>query len=133
MQRAFTVALLAVTFGVGIAGADEVKKDVAKGAKATKREVADDVHGAFHSAEGVVKSVSPAGFVLTDEHGKDLALEVDSATVVYAGGASHKMNKLRADGKPAQVTEFVSSGQHVSVRYSKPEDRMVAKDIRVKP
>ena len=133
MLRVFTFALLAMAFGVGSAGADEVKKDVAKGAKATKREVTDDVHGAFHSAEGVVKSVSPAGFVLADESGKDLAFEVDSATVVYAGGASHKMNKLRADGKPAQITEFLSSSQHVSVRYSKPEDRLVAKDVRVKP
>ena len=133
MLRVLAFSLLAVAFGVGSAGADDVKKDVAKGTKATKREVQDDVHGAFHSAEGVVKTVSPAGFVLTDESGKELAFEVDSSTVVYAGGASHKMNKLRADGKPVQITEFVSSSQHVNVRYSKPEDRMVAKDIRVKP
>lgn len=111
----------------------DVGEDAKQGAKATKREVKDDVNGAFHKAEGVLKSVTASGFVLTDKEGKDLDFEVNTGTTVYASGATHKMNKLRADGKPSAITEFLSTGQHVSVRYSKPEDRRVAKDVRVKP
>ena len=145
-MRRFALALLVFGFaaGTGLAAADEVKKEVKKGARetkevtkegaqATKREVKDDVHGAIHNATGTIKSVSGSGFVLTDEHGKELAFEVDGGTVVYVKGAHHKINALKADGKPAQVTEFLSATDRVSVRYSKPEDRMVAKDIRVKP
>jgi hypothetical protein len=143
MLRVFTFALLAAAVGVGLAGADEVKKDVKKGAQetkevakegaqATKREIKDDVHGAIHQATGTIKSVSGGGFVLTEDDGKELAFEVDGGTVVYVKGAHHTINALKADGKPAQVTEFLSAADRVSVRYSKPEDRMIAKDIRVK-
>ena len=144
-MRRLALALLALAlgFGAGLATADEVKKDVKKGARetkdvakegaqATKREVKDDVHGAIHEATGTIKSVSGSGFVLTDDEGKQLAFEVDGDTVVYVKGANHKINALKADGKPAQVTEFLSATDRVSVRYSKPEDRMIAKDIRVK-
>lgn len=143
MMRRIAFALLAVVLGASLAAADDVKKDVKKGAQETKegtkdaakaveREVKDDVHGAFHEATGTIKSVSASSFVLTDDTGKDLIFEVDKGTTVYAKGASHKMDTLKADGRPAEITEFLSVKQHVSVRYSKPEDRMVAKDIRVK-
>lgn len=144
MLRRLAFALLAVVFGVSLAMADEVKKDVKKGAqetkeatkdaaKATKNEVRNDVKGAIHKATGTVKSVTGNTLVVTDETGKDLTFEVDKDTLVHVKGATHKLEALKADGKPAVITEFVLADQHVSVRYSKPEDRMVAKDIRVRP
>ena len=114
MLRTLAFALLAAVFGVSLAAADEVKDTI-------------------HKTTGTVKSVSASSFVLTDGTGKDLTFEVDKNTVVYAKGASHKMEALKADGKPAVITEFLSPDKHVSVRYSKADDRMVAKDIKVTP
>lgn len=144
MLRRLAFALLAVIFGVTLATADEVKKDVKKGAqetkeatedaaKATKNEVRNDSKGAIHKATGKVKSVTANSLTVTEETGKELTFEVDKDTLVHAKGATHKMEALKADGKPTLITEFVLANQHVSVRYSKPEDRMMAKDIQVKP
>lgn len=155
-MRRLSLTLLAFAFvfvfGAGAAVADdEVKKDAKKaaqetkeiakegaqevkeGAQAVKREVKRDVHGAVHKATGTVKSVSATGFVLIDEEGRELAFEVDKGTVVRAKGASHKMSRLKADGTPTEITQFLSPDQRVSVRYAKPDDRLVAKDVKVKP
>jgi hypothetical protein len=42
---------------------------------------------------------------------------VDKATTVVAKGGSHKMAALNADKKPTVITEFVSVGDDVSVKY----------------
>jgi len=42
---------------------------------------------------------------------------VDKATTVVAKGGSHKMAAMKADKKPTVITEFVSVGDDVTVKY----------------
>ncbi len=106
MVRKIAFALLAVLFVAGLA-------------------VAGD-------ASGTVKSVAASGFVVTDSAGKDWSFDVDKTTTVVAKGASHKMDALKADGKPAQLTEFLSAKQNVTVKYDEKDGKMMAKEVRVK-
>jgi hypothetical protein len=109
MMRRVAFALLAVLFVAGLAVAGDTKE-----------------------ATGTVKSVSGTGFVVTDAAGKDWSFDVDKTTMVMAKGASHKMDSLKADGKPAQLTEFLSEKQTVMVKYSEKDGKMLAKEVRVK-
>jgi hypothetical protein len=82
---------------------------------------------------GTVKSVSAASFTVTDGAAKDWTFAVDSQeTVVIAKGGSHKMDKLKADGKPAVLSEFVAEKQVVAVKYHEKDGKMVAKQVKVK-
>ena len=109
MMRRVAFALLAVLFVAGLAVAGDTKE-----------------------ATGTVKSVSATGFVVTDAAGKDWSFDVDKTTIVLAKGASHKMDALKADGKPAQLTEFLSAKQNAMVKYSEMDGKMTAKEVRVK-
>ncbi len=122
MLRRFAFALLAVVFAAGLATADEAKKDVKKA----------ETKAAAQKATGTIKSVGTNDFVVTDANGKDLTFAVDKDTFVYAKGASHKMDALKADGKPAQISEFLQAKQNVSVEYADKDGTMVAKEVRVK-
>jgi hypothetical protein len=82
---------------------------------------------------GTVKSVSGGTFVVTDSAAKDWTFAVDSKqTLVVAKGGSHKMDQLKADGKPALLGEFVSEKQMVSVKYYEKDGKMIAKKVHVK-
>jgi hypothetical protein len=83
-------------------------------------------------ANGTVKSVAGSGFVVTDSSGKDWSFDVDKNTTVLVKGGSHKMDAVKADGKPAQLSEFLSAKQDVNVSYTEKDGKMMAKDIRVK-
>jgi hypothetical protein len=90
------------------------------------------VAGETKEATGTVKSVSGSGFVVTDAAGKERSFDVDKATTVVAKGASHKMDALRADGKPAQLSEFLAVKQAVSVKYAESGGKLLAKEVRAK-
>ncbi len=122
MLRRLSFALLAIVFAAGIAVADEATKDTKKA----------EPKAAALKAAGTVKSVAANDFVVTDEAGKDLTFAVDKNTVIYAKGASHKMDALKADGKPAQLSEFLSEKQAVTVAYTEKDGKMTAKEVRVK-
>jgi hypothetical protein len=109
MMRRVAFALLAVLFVAGLAVAGDTKE-----------------------AAGTVKSVSPAGFVVTDSAGKDWSFDVDKTTTVMAKGASHKMDALKADGKPTQIGEFLSAKQAVTVTYAEKDGKLLAKEVRAK-
>lgn len=109
MMRRIAFALLAVLCVAGFAVAGDAK-----------------------DAAGTVKSVSATGFVVTDAAGKDWSFDVDKTTTVMAKGASHKMDALKADGKPTQLTEFLSAKQNVMVKYSEMDGKMTAKEVRIK-
>lgn len=82
---------------------------------------------------GTVKSVSGGTFIVTDGEAKDWTFAVDSKeTLVVAKGGSHKLDQLKADGKPALLSEFVSEKQLVSVKYYEKDGRMIAKKVHVK-
>ena len=63
----------------------------------------------------------------------DMTFAVDSkVTTVVAKEKTHKFDQLRADGKPAVITEFLSENQVVSVKYVEKDGKMVAKKVHVK-
>jgi hypothetical protein len=83
-------------------------------------------------ANGTVKSVSGGSFVVTDSTGKDWSFDVDKSTMVLVKGGSHKMDAVKADGKPAQLSEFIAAKQDVRVEYAMKDGKMLAKEVRVK-
>ncbi len=82
---------------------------------------------------GTVKTVSNAALTVTDGAAKDWTFMVDSKeTLVVTRGGSHKMDQLKADGKPALLPEFVSEKQLVAVTYYEKDGKMIAKKVHVK-
>jgi hypothetical protein len=82
---------------------------------------------------GRVKSVSSASLTVTDSASKDWTFVVDGKeTLVVAKGGSHKLDQLKADGKPAVLPEFVSEKQLVSVKYTEKDGKMIARKVVVK-
>ena len=82
---------------------------------------------------GTVTSVSGSEFTVKDGADKDWTFAIDSKeTVVVAKGGTHKMDKLKADGKPAVLSEFLSEKQMVAVKYYEKDGKMIAKKVLVK-
>jgi hypothetical protein len=82
---------------------------------------------------GTVKSVTGGTFVVTDSAAKDWTFAVDSKeTLVVAKGGHHKFDKLKADGKPPTIGEFISEKDKVIVKYSEKDGKMTAKEVHVK-
>jgi hypothetical protein len=109
MVRRIAGAALAVLFVAGLAAAGDAKE-----------------------ASGTVKSVATDSITVTDSAAKDWTFVVDKETMVRAKGASHKMDQLKADGKPTAITEFVAAKQLVTVSYVEKDGKTVAKEVRVK-
>jgi hypothetical protein len=83
------------------------------------------------AATGTVKSVGGNNFVVTDSGGKDWTFDVTKSTLIMVKGGSHKMDAIKADGKPAQLSEFLAAKQEVRVEYTEADGKMVAKEVRV--
>ena len=82
---------------------------------------------------GTVKAVTGGTFVVTDSAAKDWTFSVDSKeTLVVAKGGSHKMDKLKADGKPATIGEFIAEKDKVVVNYAEKDGKLTAKEVHVK-
>jgi len=82
---------------------------------------------------GTVKSVTGGTFVVTDTAAKDWTFAVDSKeTLVVAKAGHHKMDKLKADGKPATIGEFIEPKQVVVVEYGEKDGHLIAKEVHVK-
>ncbi len=109
MVRRIAGVALAVLFVAGLAGAGDTK-----------------------DASGTVKAVAADSITVTDGAAKDWTFAVDKETTVRAKGASHKMDQLKADGKPTVITEFVSAKQQVVVSYVEKDGKAIAKEVRVK-
>jgi len=90
------------------------------------------VAGEAKQATGTVKAVSATEVTVTDSAAKDWTFTVDKETAVVEKGGTHKMDKLKADGKPTLITEFVAEKQHVIVKYAEKDGKMFAKEVRVK-
>jgi hypothetical protein len=91
----------------------------AKGAKGDKAAKADKPAAAASktlSAAGKVSAVTADSVTVKGKDG-EWTFGVDKATTVVAKGGSHKMAALNADKKPTVVTEFVSVGDDVTVKY----------------
>jgi ABC-type Fe3+-hydroxamate transport system substrate-binding protein len=109
MVRRIALSLLALLFVAGLAVAGDTK-----------------------DASGTVKSVATNSFVVTDSAGKDWSFDVDKSTLVLVKGGSHKVDAIKADGKPVQLSEFLAAKQDVRVEYLEKDGKMVAKEVRVK-
>jgi hypothetical protein len=113
MRRLTGVALVLLVSALGYAGEE-------KAGKAATKEVT-----------GTVKSVSGSEFTVTSG-GKDMTFAVDSKeTQVIEKGGTHKFDKLKADGKPAVISEFLKESQNVTVKYVEKDGKMVAKQVHV--
>ena len=95
--------------------------------------VAGFVCAAEKEVTGTVKSVTGGIFVVTDAAAKDWTFAVDSKeTLVVVKGGHHKMDALKADGKPATIGEFISEKQTVIVKYGEKDGKLTAKEVHVK-
>jgi hypothetical protein len=89
--------------------------------------------GDVKEVTGTVKSVTGGTFVVTDSAAKDWTFAVDSKeTLVVAKGGRHKLDQLKAEGKPATIGEFLSEKQLVVVKYGEKEGTLIAKEVHVK-
>ena len=68
------------------------------------------------STAGKVSAVTADSVTVKGKDG-EWTFAVDKATSVTAKGGSHKMAAMKADKKPTVITEFVSVGDDVSVKY----------------
>ena len=110
MMRRTLVAAMALLFVAGLVVAAEMKE-----------------------ASGMVKEVLSNSITVTDSAAKDWTFAVDSKeTLVVAKGGSHKLDQLKADGKPAVISEFLSENQTVAVKYLEKDGKMIAKKVLVK-
>ena len=109
MIRRIACATLALLFVAGFAMAGEAKE-----------------------AMGKVKAVAANSITITDSAAKEMTFVIDKETTVVASGASHKMDKLKADGKPSVITEFVSVDKNVTVKYVEKDGKQVAREVQVK-
>jgi len=83
-------------------------------------------------ASGTVKAVASDSITVTDGAAKDWMFAVDKDTTVLIKGGTHKLNKLKADGKPPTIGEFLTVEKSVVVKYMEKDGKMVAKEVRVK-
>ena len=82
---------------------------------------------------GTVKSVTGGTFVVTDSAAKDWTFAVDSKeTLVVVKGGKHKMDALKADGKPPTIGEFIAVKDKVVVSYGEKDGKLTAKEVHVK-
>jgi hypothetical protein len=81
---------------------------------------------------GKVKAVEATAITIADSAAKETTFVIDKDTMVIAKGASHKMDKLKADGKPTLITEFVAPDKTVTVKYVEKDGKQVAKEVKVK-
>jgi len=77
---------------------------------------ADKPAGKAISATGKVSAITADSVTVKGKDG-EWTFAVDKGTVVTAKGGSRKMAAMKADKKPTVITEFVSVGDDVSVKY----------------
>jgi hypothetical protein len=82
------------------------------------------------SATGTVKSVAADSLTVTTKTG-DETFAVDAKTQVTASGASHKSEAMKSEKKATQITDFVHTGDTVSVRYHDQGGTKHAASVRV--
>ncbi len=108
-MRRIACVTLALLFAAGLATAGETKE-----------------------AKGAVKTVASNSITITDSASKDWTFGVDKETTVIVSGGRHKMDKLKADGKPVTIDEFVKEKSNVIVNYVEKDGKAVAKEVHVK-
>jgi hypothetical protein len=81
-------------------------------------------------ASGTVKSLSDATIVVTDKAGKDWTFTIDSKeTVFVTKHARYKIDDLNVGGQKASVSNFLSEGNTVAVKYSEKGNKWLAEKV----
>jgi len=88
--------------------------------------------GETKEAKGTVKAVASTSITITDSASKDWTFGVDKETTVVVKGGTHKMDKLKADGKLVTIDEFVKEKSNVVVNYVEKDGKTIAKEVHVK-
>jgi hypothetical protein len=83
------------------------------------------------TANGKVSAVTADSLTINGKSG-DMTFAVDSSTKISATGASHKTDAMKDDKKPTQITDFVHTGDTVSVRYTTAGDKKTATEVSVR-
>lgn len=68
------------------------------------------------SASGTVSAVSASSLTVKGKTG-EWTFDVDKSTVVVAKGATHKTEAMKAEKKGTAITDFVKTGDMVTVAY----------------
>ena len=68
------------------------------------------------TAMGTVSAVSASSLTVKGKTG-EWTFDVDSSTKVTAKGATHKTEAMKADKKATTITDFVKTGDTVTVSY----------------
>jgi hypothetical protein len=72
--------------------------------------------GKTMNAQGTVSAVSPESITVKGK-ADTMTFMIDKDTSVTAKGATHKSLALKADGKATVLTDFVKTGDTVTVAY----------------
>jgi hypothetical protein len=88
--------------------------------------------GETKEAKGTVKAVAGNSITITDSAAKDWTFGIDKETTVIVSGGRHKMDKLKADGKPVTIDEFVKEKNNVIVNYVEKDGKTIAREVHVK-
>ena len=83
------------------------------------------------TANGKVSAVTADSLTIAGKDG-DMTFAVDATTKIQAKGASHKSDAMKDEKKPTQITDFVHSGDTVTVRYTTAGDKKQAAEVIVK-
>ena len=82
------------------------------------------------TAKGKVSAVAADSLTVAGKSG-DMVFAVDSSTKIQAKGATHKTDAMKDDKKTPQITDFVHTGDTVTVSYTKEGDKNHAKHVTV--
>lgn len=129
MKRVFAVFVgaLVVSALPVFAQADAPKADASKAKQDAPKAMSDTKS---MTAKGKVSAVAADSLTVAGKSG-DMVFAVDSSTKIQAKGASHKTDAMKDDKKTPQITDFVHTGDTVSVTYTKDGDKMKAKSLIV--
>jgi hypothetical protein len=72
--------------------------------------------GKTMNTTGVVSAVTP-GSIAIKVKAEEMKFVVDKDTAVMAKGATHKSLAMKADGKSTMLTDFVKTGDTVTIAY----------------
>jgi hypothetical protein len=106
MRRLVGILAVAV-LAVAVPATAQLAKEPTKEKAASKKTM---------TAMGTVTAVTPSSLSIKAKTG-ELTFDIDKATVVTAKGATHKTEAMKADKKATMITDFVKSGDTVTVSY----------------
>lgn len=123
MKRVFTFVIGALVLSVLPALAQDPAKPAADAPKMSSDSKKVTVNGK-------VSAVAADSLTIAGKDG-DMTFAVDASTKIQAKGASHKSDAMKDEKKPTQITDFVHSGDTVSVRYTTAGDKKHAAEVIV--